>query len=215
MTVKRMMMTKPITTTPETSIVDIAGILKENHIHRLPVLDKKNKLVGVITEKDILHATPSPVSSLSVYEMPYMLSKLKVADLMSKNVQTVSPDTTVEEAARIMVEGDLSCLPVVEDEELVGIVSKSDMFRVLYELFGSTVRGTRVTFIFNQRTGEIARLASALNAKGYDIISIGTFVDRSENEGVLTTVKVRTENSEDVLSILKPLVKEILDIRIV
>ena len=215
MTVKRMMMTKPITTTPETSIVDIAGILKENHIHRLPVLDKKNKLVGVITEKDILHATPSPVSSLSVYEMPYMLSKLKVADLMSKNVQTVSPDTTVEEAAKIMVEGDLSCLPVVEDEELVGIVSKSDMFRVLYELFGSTVRGTRVTFIFNQRTGEIARLASALNAKGYDIISIGTFVDRSENEGVLTTVKVRTENSEDVLSILKPLVKEILDIRIV
>lgn len=215
MTVKRMMMSNPITTTPETSIVEVADVLKENHIHRLPVLDKKGKLVGVITEKDILHATPSPVSSLSVYEMPYMLSKLKVSDLMSKNVRTVSPDTTVEEAAKIMVEDDLSCLPVIESEELVGIVSKSDMFRVLYELFGATVRGTRVTFIFNQRTGEIARLASALNAKGYDIISIGTFVDRSEKEGVLTTIKVRTENSEDVLAVLKPLVKEILDIRIV
>lgn len=215
MTVKRMMKSSLITTTPDTSIVEVADILKENHIHRLPVLDKKGKLVGVITEKDILHATPSPVSSLSVYEMPYMLSKLKVHDLMTKDLRVVSPDTTVEEAAKIMVEYDLSCLPVVEGEDLVGIVSKSDMFRVLYELFGATSRGTRVTFIFNQRTGEIARLASALSDKGYDIISIGTFVDRSEKEGVLTTIKVRTENSEDVLSIIKPLVKEILDIRIV
>ena len=215
MTVKRMMKSSLITTTPDTSIVEVADILKENHIHRLPVLDKKGKLVGVITEKDILHATPSPVSSLSVYEMPYMLSKLKVHDLMTKDVRVVSPDTTVEEAAKIMVEDDLSCLPVVEGEDLVGIVSKRDMFRVLYALFGATSRGTRVTFIFNQRTGEIARLASALSAKGYDIISIGTFVDRSEKEGVLTTIKVRTENSEDVLSIIKPLVKEILDIRIV
>lgn len=210
-----MMKSNLITTTPETSIVEVADILKENHIHRLPVLDRKGKLVGVITEKDILHASPSPVSSLSVYEMPYMLSKLKVSDLMSKDLRIVTPDTTVEETAKLMVEYDLSCLPVVEGDELVGIVSKSDMFRVLYELFGATVKGTRVTFIFNQNTGEIARLASALNAKGYDIISIGTFVDKNEKEGVLTTIKVRTENIEDVLSVMKPLVKDILDIRVV
>lgn len=215
MTVKRMMKKDPVTTTVETSIVDVADILKENHIHRLPVLDKKGKLVGVITEKDILHASPSPVSSLSVYEMPYMLSRLKVANLMTKDVRTVDPDTTVEEAAKIMVEDDLSCLPVLEDEKLVGIVSKSDMFKVLYELFGSLVKGTRVTFLFNQRSGEIARLTTALANKGYDIISIGTFVDRSEKEGVLTTIKVRTENSEGVLEVLRPIVKEILDVRVV
>lgn len=215
MTVKRMMKKDPVTTTVETSIVDVADILKENHIHRLPVLDKKGKLVGVITEKDILHASPSPVSSLSVYEMPYMLSRLKVANLMTKDVRTVDPDTTVEEAAKIMVEDDLSCLPVLEDEKLVGIVSKSDMFKVLYELFGSLVKGTRVTFLFNQRSGEIARLTTALANKGYDIISIGTFVDRSEKDGVLTTIKVRTENSEGVLEVLRPIVKEILDVRVV
>ena len=114
MTVKRMMKKNPITTTAETSIVDVADILKENHIHRLPVLDKKGKLIGVITEKDILHASPSPVSSLSVYEMPYMLSRLKVSNLMTKDVRTIDPDTTVEEAAKIMVDDDLSCLPVIE-----------------------------------------------------------------------------------------------------
>lgn len=215
MTVKRMMKKNPITTTAETSIVDVADILKENHIHRLPVLDKKGKLVGVITEKDILHASPSPVSSLSVYEMPYMLSRLKVANLMTKDVRTIDPDTTVEEAAKIMVEDDLSCLPVLEDEKLVGIVSKSDMFKVLYELFGSLVKGTRVTFLFNQRSGEISRLSTALANKGFDIISIGTFVDKGEKDGVLTTIKVRTENSEGVLEVLRPIVKEILDVRVV
>ena len=215
MTVKRMMKKNPITTTAETSIVDVADILKENHIHRLPVLDKKGKLIGVITEKDILHASPSPVSSLSVYEMPYMLSRLKVSNLMKKDVRTIDPDTTVEEAAKIMVDDDLSCLPVIEGEKLVGIVSKSDMFKVLYELFGSLVKGTRVTFLFNQRSGEISRLSTALANKGFDIISIGTFVDKGEKDGVLTTIKVRTENSEGVLEVLRPIVKEILDVRVV
>ncbi|MDD6956974.1 MAG: CBS domain-containing protein [Sphaerochaetaceae bacterium] len=215
MTVKRMMKKNPITTTAETSIVDVADILKENHIHRLPVLDKKGKLIGVITEKDILHASPSPVSSLSVYEMPYMLSRLKVSNLMTKDVRTIDPDTTVEEAAKIMVDDDLSCLPVIEGEKLVGIVSKSDMFKVLYELFGSLVKGTRVTFLFNQRSGEISRLSTALANKGFDIISIGTFVDKGEKDGVLTTIKVRTENSEGVLEVLRPIVKEILDVRVV
>ena len=215
MTVKRMMKKNPITTTAKTSIVDVADILKENHIHRLPVLDKKGKLIGVITEKDILHASPSPVSSLSVYEMPYMLSRLKVSNLMTKDVRTIDPDTTVEEAAKIMVDDDLSCLPVIEGEKLVGIVSKSDMFKVLYELFGSLVKGTRVTFLFNQRSGEISRLSTALANKGFDIISIGTFVDKGEKDGVLTTIKVRTENSEGVLEVLRPIVKEILDVRVV
>ena len=215
MTVKRMMKKNPITNTAETSIVDVADILKENHIHRLPVLDKKGKLIGVITEKDILHASPSPVSSLSVYEMPYMLSRLKVSNLMTKDVRTIDPDTTVEEAAKIMVDDDLSCLPVIEGDKLVGIVSKSDMFKVLYELFGSLVKGTRVTFLFNQRSGEISRLSTALANKGFDIISIGTFVDKGEKDGVLTTITVRTENSEGVLEVLRPIVKEILDVRVV
>lgn len=215
MTVKRMMKKNPITTTAETSIVDVADILKENHIHRLPVLDKKGKLIGVITEKDILHASPSPVSSLSVYEMPYMLSRLKVSNLMTKNVRTIGPDTTVEEAAKIMVDDDLSCLPVIEGEKLVGIVSKSDMFKVLYELFGSLVKGTRVTFLFNQQSGELSKLSTALANKGFDIISIGTFIDKGDKEGVLTTIKVRTENSEGVLEVLRPIVKEILDVRVV
>lgn len=214
MTVKRMMKRNPVTTTPDASIVEVADVLKENKIHRLPVLDKKGKLVGVITEKDILHATPSPVSSLSVYEMPYMLAKLKVSNLMSAP-RSITPDVTVEDAAKIMIENDLSCLPVIEDEKLVGIVSKSDMFKVLYELFGANEKGARVTFVFNNRKGEIAKLSNAISSQGLDIISIGTFRDSSIQDGVLTTIKVRTENTEEVLSILRPIVKEILDVRVV
>lgn len=215
MTVKRMMKVNPITTTPDASIVDVGDILKENKIHRLPVLDRKGHLVGVITEKDILHATPSPVSSLSVYEMPYMLARLKVSNLMSTEPRTITPDTTVEDAAKIMIDYDLSCLPVIEDDKLVGIVSKSDMFKVLYELFGANEKGTRVTFVLNPRKGEVAKFSSAISAKGLDIISIGTFSDDSIPEGVLTTIKVKTDNAEEVLAALRPIVKEILDVRVV
>lgn len=215
MTVKRMMKENPITTTADASIVDVADILKANHIHRLPVLDKKGKLIGVITEKDILHATPSPVSSLSVYEMPYMLSRLKVSNLMQKP-KSITPDITVEEAAKIMIEDDLSCLPVVEGDKLVGIVSKSDMFKVLYELFGSNTKGVRVTFVFNDRQGEIAKLSSAITSNGLDIISIGTFRDKKlDGPGVLATVKIATPNAEEVLAVIRPIVKEILDVRVV
>ena len=213
MTVRRIMNANPITTTPDASIVDVQQVLKDNRIHRLPVLDKKGALAGVITEKDILHATPSPVSSLSIYEIPYMLAKLKVSNLMSKP-KSVSPDTLVEEAARMMIEDDLSCLPVVEGGKLIGIVSKSDMFKVLVELCGANEKGVRATVILTERKGELAKLTGALTGKGFDIVSMGTVPDTDRNEGVLTIFKVRGDKLDDVLSAIKPLVREIVDIRL-
>ncbi|HAL18215.1 MAG TPA: hypothetical protein DCO86_01110 [Spirochaetaceae bacterium] len=213
MTVRRIMNANPITTTPDASIVDVQQVLKDNKIHRLPVLDRKGALAGVITEKDILHATPSPVSSLSIYEIPYMLAKLKVSNLMSKP-KSVSPDTLVEEAARMMIEGDLSCLPVVEGGRLIGIVSKSDMFKVLVELCGANEKGVRATVILTERKGELAKLTGALTEQGFDIVSMGTVPDSDRKEGVLTIFKVRGDKLDDVLSAIKPLVREIVDIRL-
>ena len=213
MTVRRIMNANPITTTPDASIVDVQQVLKDNKIHRLPVLDRKGALAGVITEKDILHATPSPVSSLSIYEIPYMLAKLKVSNLMSKP-KSVSPDTLVEEAARMMIEGDLSCLPVVEGGRLIGIVSKSDMFKVLVELCGANEKGVRATVILTERKGELAKLTGALTEQGFDIVSMGTVPDSDRKEGDLRTIEKRSVKLDDVLSAIKPLVREIVDIRL-
>ena len=111
MIIERRMTKHPITCNPEMSIADATALMKQEKVKRLPVLNKDKELVGLITEKDILYASPSPASSLSIHEMAYLLSRLTVGKLMNKNVMTVNKDVTVEGAARLMVDQDLSCLP--------------------------------------------------------------------------------------------------------
>ena len=118
MIIARRMTRNPVTATPDMSVGEASDLMRREKVHRLPVLDKNKNLVGVITEKDVLYASPSPASSLSIHEMAYLLSKLKVKDLMTKDVVTITEDTTVEEAARLMVDQDLSCLPVVNARTL-------------------------------------------------------------------------------------------------
>ena len=217
MTVKTIMNDRPITTVAEASVIDVQKTLKENKIHRLPVVDNKGTLIGIITEKNILYATPSPASSLSIYEIPALFAKLKVKNLMKKP-RCITEDTTVEDAAKIMIDDDLSCLPVVDaNDKLLGIVSKSDMFKLLSELFGSSEKGLRVTFSINEGKGQIAKITNALVLAGYDMISIGTFVDKKKRDSILTTLKLRADEKDKVqiLEIIKPLVKEILDIRVI
>ena len=126
MIIERRMTRNPVTATPDMSVAEASALMKREKVHRLPVLDKDKKLVGIISEKDILYASPSPVSTLSIHEMAYLLSQLTVKKLMTRDVVTIDKDTTVEEAARLMVDQDLSSLPVVENGKLIGIVSKSD-----------------------------------------------------------------------------------------
>ncbi|MCF0261881.1 MAG: CBS domain-containing protein, partial [Sphaerochaetaceae bacterium] len=126
----------PVTATPDMSIKEASEKMKQNKAHRLPVLDDDKHLVGIISEKDILLAAPSPASTLSAYEINYLLSKLTVKNIMSRNPLTITKETTIEEAVKLMVENDLSCLPVMEDGFLAGIVSKSDMFKILLEMLG-------------------------------------------------------------------------------
>jgi acetoin utilization protein AcuB len=177
MIIERRMTRNPVTATPDMSIAEASALMKQEKVHRLPVLDKDKKLVGIITEKDILYASPSPASSLSIHEMAYLLSKLTVKKLMSKNVVTISKDTTVEEAARMMVDQDLSSLPVLEGDKLIGIVTKSDMFKILLELFGARHFSVRVSFIVEDKPGTIAKISQAHSEQGIDIITFGTFME--------------------------------------
>ena len=222
MIIARRMTRNPVTATPDMSIGEASDLMKREKVHRLPVLDKDKNLVGVITEKDILHASPSPASSLSIHEMAYLLSKLTVRKLMTKDPVTITEDTTVEEAARLMSDQDLSCLPVVNGSKLVGIVTKSDMFRILLELFGARHYGVRLSFLvedkpgtiarISQAPGTIARISQALADKGLDIISFGTFAG-TDPTNAICTIKVQGCTIEDLVEIIKPFVSEILDVR--
>ncbi|HAF86614.1 MAG TPA: hypothetical protein DCG32_09710 [Sphaerochaeta sp.] len=212
MIIERRMTRNPVTATPDMSISEASTLMKQEKVHRLPVLDKDKKLVGLITEKDILYASPSPASSLSIHEMAYLLSKLTVKKLMSKNVVTITKDTTVEEAARMMVDQDLSCLPVLEGDKLIGIVSKSDMFKILLELFGARHFGIRVSFIVEDKPGTIARISQALSEQNIDIITFGTFMG-TDPTNAICTIKVQGASISKVVEIIKPFVSQLLDVR--
>ncbi|HKL57707.1 MAG TPA: CBS domain-containing protein [Sphaerochaeta sp.] len=212
MIIERRMTRNPVTATPDMSISEASTLMKQEKVHRLPVLDKDKKLVGLLTEKDILYASPSPASSLSIHEMAYLLSKLTVKKLMSKNVVTINKDTTVEEAARMMVDQDLSCLPVLEGDKLIGIVSKSDMFKILLELFGARHFGIRVSFVVEDKPGTIAKISQALSEQNIDIITFGTFMG-TDPTNAICTIKVQGASISKVVEIIKPFVSQLLDVR--
>lgn len=212
MIIERRMTRNPVTATPDMSIAEASALMKQEKVHRLPVLDREKRLVGIITEKDILYATPSPASSLSIHEMAYLLSKLTVKKLMSKNVVTITKDTTVEEAARMMVDQDLSSLPVLEGDRLIGIVTKSDMFKILLELFGARHFGVRVSFIVEDKPGTIAKISQALSEQGIDIITFGTFMG-TDPTNAICTIKVQGAPISKVVEIIKPYVSQLLDVR--
>ena len=203
----------PATATPDMSISDASAKMKAEKVHRLPVLDDDKHLVGVISEKDILLAAPSPASTLSTYEINYLLSKLKVKNIMSRNPVTITRDTTIEEAVRLMVENDLSCLPVMDSGYLAGIVSKSDLFKILLEMLGAKNKGIRVEALVEDGVGVVAGLSDQFTAAGINIISLGTLEGPEPSLRVLT-FKLENATEDQVRSILEPVSKS-LDIRTV
>ncbi len=136
MLVGERMTPRPITVNEETSLPEALELMRKEKIRRLPVLDKHGKLVGIVTELDLLRASPSPATTLSMYEIPYLLSKVKMRDIMTREVITVTEDTPIEEAARIMADNKIGGLPVMRDDKLVGIITETDIFKLMLELFG-------------------------------------------------------------------------------
>ena len=203
----------PATASPEMSISEASAKMKAEKVHRLPVLDDDRHLVGVISEKDILLAAPSPASTLSTYEINYLLSKLKVKNIMSRNPVTITRETTIEEAVRLMVENDLSCLPVMYNGFLSGIVSKSDLFKILLEMLGAKHKGIRVEALVEDKVGVVAGLSDKFTAAGINIISLGTLEGPDASLRVLT-FKLENGTEAQVRKIMEPVSKS-LDIRTV
>ncbi|MFP4430288.1 MAG: CBS and ACT domain-containing protein [Spirochaetaceae bacterium] len=212
MVVKRVMTPNPFTVFTDTPLSEAQALIRREKVHRLPVLNKHKKLVGIVSEKDLLYASPSPATTLNVYEMGELLYKLKVESIMTKKVITITEDTLLEDAARILVDNDIGGLPVMRDDHLVGIITESDIFKLFIELFGTRQRGMRVTLRLPDELGEIARVTSAIADAGGNIISLGTFPG-DDPTNMVCTVKVAGLGVEELREACSPLVDEIMDIR--
>ena len=153
MLVKERMTRNPIFIRPDTPVTEAQALMKREKIHHLPVLDKEEKLVGIVTEKDLLYASPSVATTLSVYEMTSLLAKLKVEKVMSRDVVSIAEDVPLEEAARIMADRRIGGLPILRGKSLVGMITESDLFRIFIELFGARQKGVRVSVTIPNEKG--------------------------------------------------------------
>ena len=171
MIVSRIMTKNPVFTHPELSLTEARSLMDKEKIGHVPVLNKTNTLVGLITREDLLKAGPSLATSLDMYEISYLLSKLTVEKAMVKNVITVQENEVVEEAARIMADEDIGCLPVMNDSLLVGIITDTDIFHFFINAFGARHSGIRVTINFKEKPGQLAAFAGAVAAEGGNIVA--------------------------------------------
>jgi acetoin utilization protein AcuB len=200
-----------VSVSPDMPINEALSKMKRQHIRRTPVI-KDNKLVGIVSDKDLLNASPSPATSLSIWEMNYLLSKITVKDVMSKKVLTITSDTPIEEAARIMADNKVGGLPVMRGEQVVGIITETDLFKIFLELMGARESGLRVTLLINNVPGTLAKLTQAIASLGGDFIAFGQFLgDDPSNR--MVTFKVSGLDEGQVRTQLEPLVDEIVDVR--
>jgi len=197
---------------PDVSIQDALYRMKAENIRRLPVIDRRGVLIGIVTERELLHASPSDATSLSVWEVTYLLSRIKVQDIMVKDVITVNEDTPIEEAARVMTDHKVGALPVMRGERVVGIITETDLFKIFTELMGAREQGTRVTVMAPNVPGTLVKISRVIYDAGGDIIAMGTFMGESSAERELT-FKVRGADMEKMLAELKPHIVSLVDVR--
>ena len=172
MLVKNWMSKEVITVNADYSMADATRIIKENNIGMLPVM-KKDKLVGVITDRDLKRASASDASSLEIHELLYLISKIKIKEIMTKNPITVPPDLTVEETAEILVKNKISGVPVVDDHgRVVGIITQDDLFMVMISLIGLSERGIQFAFQLEDRPGSIKEVTDIIRKYGGRMASI-------------------------------------------
>lgn len=211
MLVKDCMTPSPVTILPETTHRQAAELMHEHNLHHLPVVDRNGRLVGIVVEQDLLAAQPSPATTLSIYEIHGLLSKLQVKEIMSRPVHTTTPLCPLEEAARLMLDKDIGCLPVVDHDQVVGIITDTDIFRVLVAMLGGGQSGARFTVQMADRPGMLARLAQIVADAGGNIVSLTTWRDA---QGVAyVTIKEQGANFAQLKPGLEALDAELIDLQ--
>lgn len=181
MLVKNWMSKEVITVNAEDSMSDATKSIKENNISMVPVM-KKGKLVGIITDRDLKRASASDATTLDMHELLYILSKVKVKEIMSKEPITVSSDFTVEETAEILMKNKISGVPVVDEmKNVVGVITQNDLFKAMISLTGINRGGIQFAFVLEDRPGSIMEIANIIRKHGGRMLSILSSYDRVKN----------------------------------
>jgi acetoin utilization protein AcuB len=200
-----------ISVAPETPVHDALAMFKKDHIRRAPVI-KDGKLLGIVTENDLLNASPSPATTLSVWEMNYLMSKVTVKQVMSKKVKSIEVDTPIEEAARIMTDASIGGMPVTREGKIVGMITETDLFKVFLELMGAREKGVRVSALVEDKPGQLVKISKAITDAGGNFISFGMFSGPDLSVKLLT-FKVAGMKKDEVKKVLDSVVKKFIDVR--
>ena len=213
MLVKEIMTPHPVVVEPEAPVTRVQRLMKEDNIRHLPVVQEGKGLVGLITRDALNRATPSELSSLSIWEINYHLAHIKVREVMVKRVITVTEDVTVEEAARIMINRKIGCLPVMRNRQLIGIVTDIDLLGALSSLMGWRQPGVRITVQVPDEKGQLARVAGAI-AKAGGLLAGGGAYAAAEPLQANIVLKVRNIPFDELQALLASMEEvKILDIR--
>jgi acetoin utilization protein AcuB len=198
MRIRDVMTKNPITVDSETLVLDAQRMMKENNIRRLPVVDK-GKLVGIVTQHDLLQASPSPATSLSIHELNYLLAKMKVKEVMKKNPFTLTPDTPFEEALRIGQDKKIGSFPVMDKGKLVGIITESDTVRFLTRALGLREEGSRVTIEgLGGKFGDLEKIIAIANQHQTIILSMIS-LPRPEKKDWMIVLRLKTTDPDPIV----------------
>jgi len=203
----------PITISPEASFYEVRNLIHEKGVRHVPVVDKNNMLVGIVTDRDIREAAPSDATLLSVQELNYLLGKLKVGSFMTPKDKliTINPDTIIEEAVQLMHDNKIGCLPVVEGAKLYGIFTETDALDHLVDIFGLKQKGTRLTLALEDKPGTMLGILDVFKKHNINIISIVTPSFMVEGKRI-AAIRIRTEEYKDLVADLEKAGFDVLSI---
>ena len=207
MYVKYSMTKNPFTMSPDGTIAEAFEIMRSNNVRRVPVM-KNGKLVGIITERKLLEVSPSPATSLSIFEINYLLSKTKIGDIMTKNVITVTPDTLIEEAAVLMRDNDIGALPVLDDNVLVGIITETDLFDSFLDIMGYRDAGARLEIEAPEnRPGMLEKLSGIMNRFNANISHM-VFYNK-----YIIVIRIETKDTDDIVKAIEDTGQKVLSVK--
>ncbi|MBQ9697200.1 MAG: CBS domain-containing protein [Acidaminococcaceae bacterium] len=188
MLVKDIMTPNVYTINQNQTLLELQGLMSDDHIRRVPVLNDAGQVVGIITDKDVKLASPSEASTLSRYEASYLLSRIKVKDVMTHNVKTVYATADLADVAALMYQDHIASVPVMDEvnNNLCGIVTDSDVFRALVDIFGLGQSASRITIDVSDKPGVLAEVAKMFADRGINIISCVTSETKVAGEKELT-----------------------------
>ena len=203
----------PVTIRPDASFFEARSLIHDKGIRHLPVVDKDNRLLGIVTEGDIRKAGPSDVAMLSVQELTDLLGGLKVSEFMipREKVITITPDTLIEEAIQLMHDHKIGGLPVIDQGKLYGIFTETDALAHLVDIFGSKEKGTRLTVALEDKAGTMLGILQVFNKHNVDVISIVSPSFLVEGKRI-AAIRIKTEKYEPVVKDLEKAGYQVLSV---